>query len=302
MKKRRRLMIFGTVIGVALFMWVSVAQAGTVDRNLDKTLAALDADGMVSVIVRMARAADLDSATAGIAETNRAARGNAVVSALQDVAASTQGSIMSALAAERAAGNVASVRSYWAFNGLAVTATKAVVEAIAARSDVALVREDDVVHIPAPIEGNGVTPSTVEWGIEKIRADKVWSRFGILGAGAVVGSIDTGTDATHPDLVNRWRGGSNSWLDAVNGLPDPYDDNAGVWHGSHTTGTMVGEDNGGTGIGVAPEAQFIACKGLNSAGSGTVSGLLDCMQWMLDPDGNPATDRSEEHTSELQSH
>lgn len=49
-------------------------------------------------------------------------------------------------------------------------------------------------------------------------------------------------------------------------------------HGTHCIGSTLGRTNG---IGVAPEATWIACRGLNDFGSGTENDLLDCAQWML---------------------
>jgi bacillopeptidase F len=40
---------------------------------------------------------------------------------------------------------------------------------------------------------------------------------------------------------------------------------------------------------MAPEAQLVVAKALDSRGSGKLSTLLAAMQWMLDPDGNPGT-------------
>ena len=60
-------------------------------------------------------------------------------------------------------------------------------------------------------------------------------------------------------------------------------------HGTRTMGVMVGRDAGGSGVGVAPDAQWIAVKIFDDAGSATVAGIHAGFQWLLDPDGNPAT-------------
>jgi subtilisin family serine protease len=52
---------------------------------------------------------------------------------------------------------------------------------------------------------------------------------------------------------------------------------------------MVGGDAGGTSIGVAPGAKWIAAKIFDDQGSATTSGIHAAFQWLLDPDGNPAT-------------
>ena len=48
-------------------------------------------------------------------------------------------------------------------------------------------------------------------------------------------------------------------------------------HGTHTTGTMVGDDGGANQIGVAPGAQWIACGGLGGTDP------LDCFEFFLAP-------------------
>jgi hypothetical protein len=100
--------------------------------------------------------------------------------------------------------------------------------------------------------------------------------------------MDTGVDYDHPDLQGRWRGGSNGWYDPHNEHPlIPYD---ATGHGTQTMGIMVGGDAGGTAVGVAPGAQWIAVKIFNDAGESTYSVIHQGFQWLLDPDGDPDTD------------
>jgi subtilisin family serine protease len=53
-------------------------------------------------------------------------------------------------------------------------------------------------------------------------------------------------------------------------------------HGSHVCGTIVGS-NGQFQIGVAPNAQWIACRALDHTGSATTEDILTCFQWFLSP-------------------
>ena len=115
----------------------------------------------------------------------------------------------------------------------------------------------------------------------------MWS-LGDTGRGVVVASLDSGVDVNHPDLGPRWRGGTDSWFDPYGQHPTTPLDLTG--HGTATMGVMVGGDAGGTTIGMAPGATWIAARIFNDSGSGTATAIHAALQWVLDPDGNPATD------------
>ncbi|NNE08690.1 MAG: S8 family serine peptidase, partial [Gemmatimonadetes bacterium] len=106
-----------------------------------------------------------------------------------------------------------------------------------------------------------------------------------------------GYDWDHPALIETYRGtqfGSPvdhnyNWHDAITGagnggicVPDspvPCDDHG---HGTHTAGTMVGDDFGANQIGVAPGAEWIGCRCMDQ-GDGTPGTYADCLQWMIAP-------------------
>jgi hypothetical protein len=56
-----------------------------------------------------------------------------------------------------------------------------------------------------------------------------------------------------------------------------------VVHGTHTTGTMVGDDGGANQIGVAPGAQTVHCKNMTNSGSGDDYTFSTCFEWDLAP-------------------
>ena len=87
----------------------------------------------------------------------------------------------------------------------------------------------------------------------------------------------------------RTSGGAeaNSWYDPNGEHTTPADANG---HGTWTMGVLVGGAAGGTAIGVVPDAKWIAVKIFNDAGVATLSRIHQGFQWLLDPDGNPATD------------
>jgi subtilisin family serine protease len=169
------------------------------------------------------------------------------------------------------------------FNGLALTAEPDVIREIAARPEVARVTLDAVILAPTAPAAAAASP---EPNLSVINAPAVWN-LGYRGQGIVVANLDTGVDVTHPDLSAQWRGGTNSWFDPNGEHPTTPTDVHG--HGTWTMGVMVGRDTGGTAIGVAPEAKWIAAKIFNDAGASTLSRIHQSFQWLLDPDGNPAT-------------
>jgi subtilisin family serine protease len=135
---------------------------------------------------------------------------------------------------------------------------------------------------PGEVEAAGTASN-----LAQIKADQVWS-MGFDGEGVVLGSIDTGVRYTHEALVDSYRGKLGEdlfshhyqWWDAVNHQGEPYDDHG---HGSHVTGIMVGASSPGAEIGVAPGADWIACKAIKQNGGGLGSDLIKCGQFMTAP-------------------
>ena len=127
------------------------------------------------------------------------------------------------------------------------------------------------------------------WNLTATGAPELWT-MGYVGQGVVVASIDTGVDVNHPDLAPVWRGGSNSWFDVHGEHPlTPFDADG---HGTRSMSLIVGGDanQSGQAIGMAPGAKWIAAKVWDDAGYATLSDFTLAFQWMLDPDGDPATD------------
>ncbi|MBW5250236.1 S8 family serine peptidase [Streptomyces sp. P01-B04] len=184
----------------------------------------------------------------------------------------------------------AKYKSFWISNTVRITGDQALAGKIAARSDVATIEADDPVKVPDPLPGTKETQvNSVEWGLDSINAPKVWNDLGIRGEGVVVGNIDTGVQLDHPALVSKYRGlkedgsydHSYNWFDPSGICPtDAPCDNHG--HGTHTMGTMVGDDGAGNEIGVAPGAQWIAAKGCGT-NSCSQADLLASGQWMVAP-------------------
>ena len=202
-------------------------------------------------------------------------------------------------------------RGFWITNAIVAKGGLAVIEAMARRSDVAHVYGIGQGRLDPPIPGGlpgGTTATTagpaVFDSIAKVNADDAWA-LGYRGQGAVVAGADTGVRWTHEALKTKYRGWNGtsashdySWHDSIHaqnpGNPcpasgtQPCDDDSllGGGHGTHTVGTMVGSgpDRLGekNGIGMAPDAKWIACRNMNH-GVGVVPTYLECMQWFLAP-------------------
>ena len=93
------------------------------------------------------------------------------------------------------------------------------------------------------------------------------------GTGIGVAVIDTGVDLTHPDLKANIVANKS----CIRGKKNANDDNG---HGTHVAGTIAALDNGIGAVGVAPQAQLIAVKVLDSAGSGTWSSIICGIDWV----------------------
>ena len=164
----------------------------------------------------------------------------------------------------------------------------------------------------SPSSPDAVTAA--EPGLAKVKAPEVWA-MGYEGQGVVVAGADTGVRFTHDALKNQYRGWGGTaatsthdynWHDAIHipnwppeplnacnpggplgaGQPSPLpcddDEILGGGHGSHTVGSMAGDDGGANEIGMAPKAKWMACRNMSN-GVGNVQTYLECMQFFLAP-------------------
>ena len=258
-------------------------RAGTgasIDPAVQQQLANAASDDLLDVVVVLRTRADLSTVT----EKKRWKRLAAVEHTLRTVAATSQADLLAFLSAKQQEGLVARFDPLWIFNGIRVKATPGVIRELAARPDVHAIRPN--LTIQAPEATATTTWAPPEPNLDVVHAPALWA-LGYRGQGIVVANMDTGVDVTHPDLMSRWRGGTDSWFDPNGQHPTTPTDVSG--HGTWTMGAMVGGDAGGTSIGVAPGAEWIAVKIFNDRGTATSTGIHLGFQWLLDPDGNPAT-------------
>jgi subtilisin family serine protease len=134
---------------------------------------------------------------------------------------------------------------------------------------------------------------SVEWNVSAIGADIVWD-LGVTGTGIVVGGQDTGYDWDHPALIGAYRGWDGfaaehdyNWHDAIHAgggscgfdSAAPCDDHG---HGTHTMGTIAGDDGSVNRVGVSPGATWIGCRNMDQ-GAGTPATYAECFQWFVAP-------------------
>ncbi len=264
---------------------LGAAQAAPGDPSLaqkidDQVDQQLQAEGRADVWVRLAEQADLSTA-ASIDDWD--ARGQAVVDALKKTAESTQKELRAELDEQGV-----DYTAFWATNSIRIGGADAdLVTSLAADGTVEGIYPTMEIEVPDPEEEKAPqkAPAAVEWGIDDINAPEVWNDLGIRGEGIVVANIDTGVQYDHPALVNQYRGNNGdgtfshdyNWFDAAGTSPDEPADTDG--HGTHTMGTMVGDDGGENQIGVAPGATWIAANGCCPSDDA----LVQSGQWMLEP-------------------
>jgi subtilisin family serine protease len=286
----------------ALAAAAPVARAGRIHPAVVAELDRLGPEATITVqviledqadIARMNHALRLERAT-------RAERHRRVVDALRRAADRSQGPLLAELDRLRATGEVASFTPHWITNLVRVTATRAAIEQLAARADVAVVEPRPRLGLIQPVRsepihrgqagrGIGIAP-----GLRAIHADRVWFELGVNGRGALIGGLDTGVDGNHPALRDRWRGNQGHpwracWLDVMGGGTQyPVDSGS---HGTHTMGTMtgLGAATGDT-VGVAWGALWIATNAIGQTVQGDFDAdIIACFEWFAEPDGDPGT-------------
>lgn len=296
--KRISLFIGLVLLMVAGVYWVSLPSVATAEwaGKVDAwVLDTAEAEGETEFVVFLAEQADVSGAYA--LET-KLEKGTYVFETLTAMAEGTQGPVLaelSRLGVEH--------RAYWVANMIWVRGDMAVIEAMATRPDVAhlyanpsVKMEETVSQVAGPLESE-----PIEWNLIQVNAPDVWAE-GITGEGVVIGGHDTGYDWDHPALINQYRGWDGAvadhnyhWHDSIHSggsscgpdSPEPCDDNN---HGTHTMGTMVGDDGGSNQIGMAPGARWIGCRNMDG-GNGTPVTYSECYQWFIAPtdlnDANP---------------
>ncbi len=289
-----------------------VARAGTLDAQVSQAadkiegvlMSQLSTQGeRADFIVRFAEQADLSAAYGMDWE----ARGQFVYNTLNETARRSQAKAKGYLDAMGL-----EYRTFIAGNELYIQNgnSKAAYD-LASLGEVATIRATRTYHIAPPQPPNvpfalqwagdllafdrmaapGAPDASLAWGISYTGADDFWSFFDVQGQDIVVANIDTGVQWNHPALDQAYKCSANPadpacWHDAVGTCAGPCDSDG---HGTHTMGTMVGDNDPGLAyqVGMAPGAQWIACRAC-AGETCSDEDVFACADWILAPNGDPA--------------
>ncbi|MEV6308283.1 S8 family serine peptidase [Streptomyces sp. NPDC051840] len=264
--------------------------------KIDSTLLdAVDKGGEASFYVVLKDQADLSGAKK---QKTHAKKAKAAYKELRSHADKSQKSLKTFLDKKKVGH-----QDFWIANTVKVTGDQDLVDELAMRSDVkAVVKQrtfklDDIetsdkkvtasraAALGAGTDSSADGTDAPAWGVADIKADQVWDQYQDRGEGIVVANVDSGVQYDHPDLVANYRGNNGdgtfsndyNFFDASGQCPTtaPCDNNG---HGTHTMGTMVAKN----GLGVAPNAKWIAAKGC-ATDTCYDDELLEAGQWILAP-------------------
>ncbi len=315
--KRKTTLFLLVIAAVALLAAaVNPASAAPDSRVALEVWTQLDARGQADVIIQLPQP-DLSPA---YALPDKSARGRWVHRTLRVAAKKTQSPLLAEL--DRSG---ATYQRFWAVNAIRVQVDERLLARLLRFPQVRRVFANEAFHGVGPEPRTPLLSQTVDgplpWGVGRVNASWAWDK-GVTGAGVVIGGQDTGYDWRHPALKQSYRGydaatsvanHDYNWHDAIHEIdphlsgsnpcgldsPEPCDD---YGHGTHTMGTMAGndlsQDDAGWPaaaahpIGVAPGAKWIACRNMER-GWGRPSTYIECFQWFVAPwpiGGDPFAD------------
>ncbi len=279
----KKIVLFSLVM---VFLLVN-SQAAVIGNDLKDMLQKIDEP--ISVIVKMKDVSALVSNSYDIATLKQ----NAQIS---------QKDIMDFLTYEK---NISDVKNLWAMSAISIKADKNLIETLAKRDDVEKIFLNKEFKL---FDNNTYRDSLFRttdgdgfvYGLKSMNVDKVWKDFGIDGTGVISGVVDSGLTKDLSVFDGKLLAGKN-----FAGDENDFADKNG--HGTHVSGTVLGSwvsddlyelkwgmfwSKAGTfegNIGVAPGAKFYFAKCMQDDGKISFDDILESMQWLVDPDGDPQT-------------
>ncbi|KAG3191753.1 hypothetical protein PC128_g10814 [Phytophthora cactorum] len=217
----------------------------------------------------------------GSSASSRGARIKQLVDSLKKTASTVQQPVMKLLEEQtKTAATYSSSTTFWISNQIYVAdASMELLQQLQQESSIAEIHEEKILtignHFKSEHSDDAESGTKIHaWGVGKIGAEVVWAK-GIMGANITIAAIDTGVRASHEALRSNFRA-DYGWFDPETKSAAPFDFSG---HGTHVMGSIVGAK----GIGVAPKAKWMACRGCRSTTSCLESSLLACAQFVLCP-------------------
>jgi len=152
-----------------------------------------------------------------------------------------------------------------ALNGFAAQLNAGQLTALQHNPNVAYIEEDQAVSV-------NTTQEKATWGLDRIDQRSGLSStysYNNTGTGVTAYIIDTGIDFSHTQFDGRAIRGYDAFTDGQNG-------NDCNGHGTHVAGTV-----GGTTYGVAKGVTLVAVRVLDCGGSGSWSGVVAGVDWVV---------------------
>ena len=273
------------LISILLSACMTGFAQGCLDPVLSQEMNRRSDDERIEVVVLMKAQYDRSqlSRRADFIPT-KAERRTFVVNELKAFAEASQHDLKRTLAEMESHGMVSSVRSLWSANTLYFEATKTAILDLAERTDIEAItlntQHQWIAEGETPKPASDTRETTPN--ITKVKADQVWE-LGYTGKGVVVAVVDSGVNYNHLDLADHlWDGGEefpHHGYDIVNDDNDPMDD---MGHGTHCSGTVLGDGTAGSLTGMAPEATLMCVKSIRGDGFGGAVNIAGGMEWSVE--------------------
>jgi subtilisin family serine protease len=116
-----------------------------------------------------------------------------------------------------------------------------------------------------------------QWNLSQIGAADAWPVT--KGAGVIIGIVDSGIDASHPDLAGK----IDAQADCIGGSCREGTARDADGHGTVVAGIAAAKTDNGVGIaGVAPDARLVIARVLGADGAGVTEDINRAIQWVVD--------------------
>ena len=266
------------------FLFASSYAQTVIDPLLSEEMSRRNEDEKITVIVIMKSQYDrMQLNRRADYYATRAERREFVVNELKTFAEASQYDLRQSLSEMEQRSMVSSPTVLWMANALYFDATKAAIQSLVLRDDIALIGfAKEQKCVPERNETSSAFPlDEITPNVIQVRADQVWE-MGYKGEGVVVAIIDSGVNYRHVDLADHlWDGGDEfprHGYDVYNHDNDPVDD---FGHGSHCAGILCGDGTGGKHTGMAPEATLMCVKCMSASGYCNAANIAEGIQWAI---------------------